>query len=67
MGAHTHTFAPDGERAVVIGDSVRYALPLGPLGRLAHAAIVRRDLERIFDYRERVVAELLEPVERRHA
>jgi ligand-binding SRPBCC domain-containing protein len=58
---HTHTFEPDGERAVIIGDRVRYALPLGPLGRLAHAAIVKRDLERIFDYRQRAVAEHLEP------
>lgn len=57
---HTHTFEPDGERAVVIGDRVRYALPLGPLGRLAHAALVKRDLARIFDYRERAVATQLE-------
>jgi hypothetical protein len=56
---HTHTFERDGAQAVVIGDRVRYALPLGPLGELAHAAFVRRDLERIFDHRARVVAELL--------
>ena len=58
---HTHTFEPDGEGATVIGDHVRYAIPLGPLGALAHALFVRRDLERIFDYRrdalERLVAE----------
>ena len=35
------------------------ALPLGPLGELAHAAFVRRDLQRIFDYRARAVAERL--------
>jgi len=58
---HTHTFAPDGEQAVVIRDRVRYALPFGPLGRLIHAAFVRRDLERIFDYRQRAVAERLRP------
>jgi ligand-binding SRPBCC domain-containing protein len=57
---HAHTFEPEGEQAVVIRDRVRYALPLGPLGRLAHAAIVKRDLERIFDYRHRAVAERLE-------
>jgi ligand-binding SRPBCC domain-containing protein len=47
---HTHTFepAPDG---VVIRDRVRYALPFGPLGALAHTLFVRRDLRRIFDYR----------------
>ena len=53
---HTHTFEPDGEHAVVIRDRVRYALPFGPLGRLAHALFVRRDLERIFDHRSRAVA-----------
>jgi hypothetical protein len=53
---HTHTFEPDGPHAVIVRDRVRYALPLGPLGRLAHALFVRRDLERIFDYRERAVA-----------
>ena len=36
-------------------DTVRYALPFGPLGALAHRALVRRDLERIFDYRARAV------------
>jgi ligand-binding SRPBCC domain-containing protein len=53
---HTHTFEPDGAHAVVIRDRVRYALPFGPLGRLAHALFVRRDLERIFDHRRRAVA-----------
>jgi ligand-binding SRPBCC domain-containing protein len=47
---HTHTFEPV-EDAVVIRDRVRYALPFGPLGALAHALFVRRDLRRIFDYR----------------
>ena len=56
---HTHTFEPDGAHAVAIGDRVRYALPFGALGDLAHATIVRRDLARIFDYRARAVAEQL--------
>ena len=33
-------------------DRVRYALPFGPLGALAHLAFVRRDLERIFELQE---------------
>jgi ligand-binding SRPBCC domain-containing protein len=47
---HTHAFEAhaDGTR---MRDTVRYALPLGPLGALAHRAFVRRDVERIFDYR----------------
>jgi ligand-binding SRPBCC domain-containing protein len=56
---HTHLFEPDGDAATVIHDSVRYVLPLGPLGALAHRIFVRRDLERIFDYRSRVASERL--------
>jgi ligand-binding SRPBCC domain-containing protein len=56
LWVHTHTFEADGPDAVVIRDHVRYALPFGPLGALAHAAFVRRDLERIFDYRAQAVA-----------
>jgi ligand-binding SRPBCC domain-containing protein len=56
---HTHTFEPDGEDAVLIGDRVRYSLPFGPLGELAHPLFVRRDVERIFDYRREAVASRL--------
>jgi ligand-binding SRPBCC domain-containing protein len=56
---HTHTFEPAGERAVVISDRVRYALPLGPLGAIAHRLFVRRDIERIFAFRHRTLAERL--------
>jgi ligand-binding SRPBCC domain-containing protein len=48
---HTHRFEQDGEGATIIHDRVRYAIPLGPLGAIAHRLFVRRDLERIFDYR----------------
>jgi ligand-binding SRPBCC domain-containing protein len=57
---HTHTFEADSDDAVVIGDRVRYALPFGPLGELAHAAFVARDLQQIFDYRAKAVAEWLQ-------
>jgi ligand-binding SRPBCC domain-containing protein len=56
---HRHEFVPCGG-ATVVRDRVRYALPLGRLGSLAHAAIVRRDLERIFDYRRAAVRRLLD-------
>jgi ligand-binding SRPBCC domain-containing protein len=47
---HTHRFAArDG--GVWMSDLVRYALPLGPLGALAHATAVRAALAAIFDYR----------------
>ena len=56
---HTHTFEPLGDGATTIRDRVRYAIPYGPLGSLAHALFVRRDLARIFDYRQEAVAERL--------
>jgi len=56
---HTHEFAPDGSDATVMRDVVRYALPLWPLGEAAHALLVRRDLERMFDYRRVEVARRL--------
>ena len=55
---HTHSFEPDGD-GTLMRDSVRYALPLGPLGELAHLALVRRDVEGIFSFRQQKVAELL--------
>lgn len=54
---HTHSFRADDD-GTVIGDEVRYVLPFGPLGRLLHTAYVRRDLARIFDYREDVIAQI---------
>lgn len=54
---HTHTFERV-RQGVRLGDRVEYRLPLGPLGALAHALIVRRQLEAIFDYRAQRVAEI---------
>jgi ligand-binding SRPBCC domain-containing protein len=56
---HTHTFEPAGDGGTLIRDRVRYAIPYGPLGGLADALFVRRDLARIFDYRQQAVAERL--------
>jgi ligand-binding SRPBCC domain-containing protein len=55
---HRHEFVARAE-GTVVRDRVRYALPLGRLGELAHAAFVRRDLERIFEFRRATVAQLL--------
>ena len=53
---HTHEFTPDGPDHTLMRDTVRYALPLGPLGGAAHRLFVARDLRRIFDYRRDAVA-----------
>jgi ligand-binding SRPBCC domain-containing protein len=52
---HVHAFVPEGDGTRVV-DRVRYALPMGPLGRLAHP-VVRRDLHAIFEHRADVLAE----------
>jgi ligand-binding SRPBCC domain-containing protein len=52
---HTHTFEP-APGGTLISDRVRYRLPLAPLGELAHALLVARDLEQIFDYRRDAAA-----------
>jgi hypothetical protein len=57
---HTHEFEPDASGGTVIHDRVRYAIPYGPLGWLANRLFVRRDLERIFDYRATAFARLVE-------
>jgi ligand-binding SRPBCC domain-containing protein len=56
---HTHEFEPDGAGGTVMRDTVRYALPFGPLGAVAHRAFVARDIAAIFDHRVRRVAELV--------
>ena len=55
---HTHTFEelPGG---TLIRDRVEYRMPLGAVGRLAHKLLIRRDLDRIFEYRRSAVIELL--------
>jgi ligand-binding SRPBCC domain-containing protein len=51
---HTHEFiAVDGGTKIV--DDVRYALPFGFLGNIAHTLLVRHQLNGIFRYREQII------------
>ena len=59
MWHHTHDFEPTADGGTLMTDTVRYALPFGPLGEIAHRLLVRRDLERIFDFRRDEVARRL--------
>ena len=55
---HTHTFE-ETDQGTLMKDIVRYRLPLGPLGLIAHALFVRRTLRRIFSYRRDALADLM--------
>jgi len=52
---HTHAFEPDGD-GTRMRDTVRYAMPFGALGEVAHRVFVRRDVESIFAFRHQEVA-----------
>ncbi len=55
---HRHTFTDGPDGTTVICDDVRYRLPLHPFGELAYP-LVRRQLQRIFDYRQEMVKSIL--------
>ena len=57
---HRHTFAELEAGKTLIEDEVKYRLPLAPLGDLAHW-FVRRELNYIFDFRQKAVARILQP------
>jgi len=59
MWHHEHRFIDNGDSTSIV-DTVRYVLPFGFLGQMAHGLVVRPQLEKIFNYRTRVIRELLE-------
>ena len=56
----------DGVNGTLLSDDVEYSLPAGPLGSLANALFVRRQMEAMFAYRQKRVEEIL-PVALRQA
>ena len=54
---HEHVFTAVGDGTLML-DRVQYRLPLGRLGRMAHAMAVRATLAAIFDYRFDRIREL---------
>jgi ligand-binding SRPBCC domain-containing protein len=55
---HTHTFEAHGDETIM-RDVVRYRVGFGPLGAVADALVVRRDVAGIFDFRAQRVRELI--------
>ena len=42
-----------------IKDKVRYSIPMGYLGQLIHKIWIKKYLEKIFEYRKKVIEKLL--------
>ena len=55
---HTHTFEAV-EGGTIARDRARYRVGFGPLGEAAHAVLVSRDLERIFNFRREAIEDLI--------
>ncbi len=58
---HRHRFLEE-EGGTIVEDRVVYRLPLGPLGRGVHTAVVGRQLRAAWAYRTRRLGELVGPV-----
>ncbi len=57
LWVHEHIFEElDGSTRMI--DRVQYAAPGGPLEPIVHTLFVRRDVERIFNYREAALAKI---------
>ena len=54
---HFHEFIPNNE-GVLMKDTVKYELPFGLLGAIAHKTIVKQKLDNIFNYRYRILEQL---------
>jgi len=59
---HAHRFESiDGGSATLVHDAIEYAPPLGALGDLANALVIRRELEWIFRFRAAAIRSVFAP------
>ena len=54
---HTHIFK-DCKNGVMMIDKVKYSIPFGIIGRLAHFVWVKAELRRIFNHRYKVIEQI---------
>lgn len=54
---HTHVFS-ELNGMTEMTDLVQYRLPLGPVGRMLHTFLIRRQLQEIFEYRYNMIEEI---------
>ena len=55
---HAHWFRDIGQGRIELEDRVTYRLPFQPLGDIVHPLLVKPQLEEIFAFRARVMAEI---------
>ena len=58
MWHHEHSFLAVNERETEVRDMVYYVPPLGPIGVLLNAVLIRRQLAAIFDFRTQQLASI---------
>jgi ligand-binding SRPBCC domain-containing protein len=51
---HTHTFIKK-ENGIVMKDEITYQLPFGFIGTIAHSLLVKKRIEKIFEFRRTVL------------
>lgn len=54
---HRHHFEPTVRGTTLMTDEIEYALPFGWLGQWLAGGFVRSKLQRVFDYRHKILAE----------
>jgi len=59
LWCHTHTFE-EVAGGTIARDRVDYRVGFGPFGKLAHRLLVRHDIEKIFDYRQEAILDLVD-------
>ncbi len=58
--SHRHLFLDDGAGGCLMRDEVEYEPPLGLLGRMLGADLIRKKLRDLFDYRHEAVRRIIE-------
>ena len=56
---HTHTFEQISQNETLIKDIVIYTIPFGFIGRIVHFLYIKKDLDKIFNFRKDKIADLL--------
>ena len=57
---HRHYCLDDGQGGTILRDEIEYRPPLGALGRLLGARLLRSKLQRMFDYRHDITRRIVE-------